>query len=491
MLCKREKDAAKRTSRKPRKRKRKFVPLKGYKPHAAQALLHLCLARIIVVCAGRRSGKTYAIAREFVRRVFEDFNRHCEAVKRGEAQAWRQPRKLRRHTKPILHYWIIAPTYDLTSVALREVFEILGGEESPVVLKWDEQLNRLWLRGGILIEIKSADRPDRLVSVGLNGVWADEAARLKADTWKENLEPVLAADQGWALFTSTPKGQNWYYQDLWQISDKSTDPERINPDVKAFHFTSAANTAKPALVEAAKQAKKDLPAAQYRRNYEADFFAFEGKIFEDFLDDNTHLIDKLPRRFKRVFAGLDFGFANPGALVVLGELSDGAMYVLDEVYKSNLIFGQPIGDPGADSWCKRIIGKIKQYGIEVIYHDPSSPGNAETLRKAILKAGLTCKVLPARNEVVEGIDAVAVMIKPVEVEPGLIMPWLKISRRCVNLRREMNNYQWKDNGSEAPVKSDDHACDALRYGLYSEHKSRSKGIARLRCLTPSITRNVA
>ena len=42
-------------------------------------------------------------------------------------------------------------------------------------------------------------------------------------------------------------------------------------------------------------------------------------------------------------------------------------------------------------------------------------------------------------------------------------PRLYVHERCVNLRREIGMYRWREDSKEEPVKEHDHAMDAMRY----------------------------
>lgn len=456
-------------------KRRVFRLFKGYAPHAKQRALHESGARYLAVCAGRRSGKTYALTREFVRRVYRDFNAALEEVKRGEREAWRRPTKLAT-AKPFLQYWVVAPTYALCDTASGEIFDVLGGVDGDRVINFNTSTRKLWLKGGILIQFKSADRPERLVSVGLNGMLIDEAARLKRDVWVENLEPTLGDYDGWCLFATTPLGQNWFYQDIWQLTQHGTDPKRRHPEFCGFHFTTMDNTARPNVARAALLAKDRVPLASWLRNYAADFNSFEGKIFEEFLDDSTHVVTSVPARFKRLVAGVDWGYRNPGAIIVGGFDGDDTIHIIAEEYQTELTIPPPINDPTGDCWVNRVVSWARR-GVEVFYCDPSEPEHMEQLRAALVNAGYEhVLVVPALNAVRPGIQALQTYLKPVEFE-GALAPGLYIHTDCANLRRELVSYQW--GRDELPKKEDDHSVDALRYLVYSEHKMRRGGLRRL------------
>jgi hypothetical protein len=224
----------------------------NYHPHAKQKPFHKSKARFKALAAGTRGGKTYACAREFIRRVYRD-----RAAKKGR-----------------LNYWIIAPDYNLTEVAREELADILGCdspenmESSPLVKKWNASKLRLWLYGNILIEFKSAERPERLVARGLDGAWFDEAARCPQVAWA-NLRDRLADRQSWCLFGTTPMGKNWFYEEIYRLGDQFD--ELYDPEFQSFLFKTADNTAVPGLASEVERAKKQMPLRYFRRDFEASF----------------------------------------------------------------------------------------------------------------------------------------------------------------------------------------------------------------------------
>lgn len=454
----------------------------GYEPHAKQLELHRCAASRVVIVAGRRSGKTYAVAREFLRRVFLDL-----AAAQARGDKWTAPTyrtrsgprlRIGSQTKPLLHYWIVAPTYDLTDMAAREVFSVLGGELGPLVLKYNANSRALWLKGGILIEFKSAEDPKTLVSVGLNGLWLEEAARCKATVWRENLRATVSDRQGWVIFTTTPLGQNWFYHEVWSLTDKGNDASRRVDGWAGFHFTSADNTSLPHMVEEQERARRELSKATYLRNYKADFNAFEGKIYEDYLDDETHVTIRLPRIYKRTIGAMDWGYKNPGCLLVAGIDRDGDLWITEEVFKTNVLIASD--RPGVETWCKIAADAARKWGLAAIYCDPSEPEHIEALRAYFRDRKLPTAILAADNAVGPGIQAVATMLRPTAIEPGApLLPALRIYAGCSNLRRELSSYRWKEGIEEEPVKVDDHACDTLRYLVFTEQRRGGEGFARL------------
>jgi len=85
-------------------------------------------------------------------------------------------------------------------------------------------------------------------------------------------------------------------------------------------------------------------------------------------------------------------------------------------------------------------------------------------------------IIAGNNDVSAGILRLKGYLTGTVIE-GRRYPKLFICRNCVNLIWEMKKYRWKKwahkqlnyerNSPEEPVKKDDHACDALRYGIAS------------------------
>lgn len=70
----------------------------------------------------------------------------------------------------------------------------------------------------------------------------------------------------------------------------------------------------------------------YDRDIEGKWVSAEGIVYKDFRE-NVHYITTEQLRevsFKRYFAGVDWGYEHPGAIVVVGEDDKGNMYLLEE-----------------------------------------------------------------------------------------------------------------------------------------------------------------
>lgn len=101
--------------------------------------------------------------------------------------------------------WWVAPNYPQGLLIWRDLKKALRGA-------WSEKKEkefRIVLPGGGSVTVKSADDPDALRGVGLDGVVLDEAAFMAEAAWVNGIRPALSDRQGWALFLTTPNGMNW------------------------------------------------------------------------------------------------------------------------------------------------------------------------------------------------------------------------------------------------------------------------------------------
>lgn len=253
--------------------------------------------------------------------------------------------------------------------------------------------------------------------------------------WNEVLSPTLIDRQGSAMFISTPKGFNHFY-DLYNL-------ELNNKDFKSFHFTSYDNPHLP--VEEIEREKATKPPDTFAQEYMADFKKTQGLVYKEF-DREKHLYDEEFTKaqiatFKYVGA-VDFGYRNPAA-VLSAYWTGERLLIIDEWYKRERTDIQ-------------IAEYVHACKFREVYPDPENQGAIEELRRLNVNVR---EVVKGKNSVQSGIQSVREM---------LIRGDLLINKRCINLIAEFEMYSYDDNDMERneqenPVKANDHALDALRY----------------------------
>ena len=142
------------------------------------------------------------------------------------------------------------------------------------------------------------------------------------------------------------------------------------------------------------------------------------------------------RLFRDVRDGVDFGWTNPSAIVVLAYDYDGRVWVLDEFYKTQC---------SAEDLITVLHKFFVLYGRGEICCDKSEPESIVKMQRASLPA----VAYPHRRE--DGIRELGARF----IKAGDGLPRLLISPRCINLISELLEYK-------VEVKERDHAVDALR-----------------------------
>ena len=187
-------------------------------------------ARFKVVAAGRRFGKSRLGSVLCV----------AEALRGGQA-------------------WWVAPSYPIATVGWRMI-KRLSGRIPGVSIKEGE--HTVEFPGGGEVRVRSADNPDSLRGDGLDLVVLDECAFIKREAWTEALRPALSDRQGKALFISTPKGRNHF----WELYQRGVRQEE---GWQSFTFPTNTNPFMMQCEIAA--AERDLPEMIFRQEYLAEF----------------------------------------------------------------------------------------------------------------------------------------------------------------------------------------------------------------------------
>lgn len=416
-------------------------------------------SRFCMALAGTRGAKTYTGARRFWKNVWmRDWPRvaglpyNPGAARKGTALWWDR--------RPRLHFWVVAPEHQLLAEPKRYLLQFLPPE---LLDHADNTAGRWWLKGDILIEFKSAHDPNMLVSVGLDGLWIDEADRVKSDAWNGNLRARVADKQGWVQATTTPMGRAWTY-------DAFEKPARDGVPGYGFHtWRTIDNTTLPSLVVEAAEAKARLPPPYYKREFEASREAFIGQIYESF--DEVAMVEPLPSYvtlYSRA-GGQDWGFTHPGAAIVAGasatDLNAAHVWIVDERYQSSRL--------AEDYWIPEVLKLNQRWKFNDWSCDPESPDNISRYKDAGIHAFghrnfTASKFDEHQRSVRAGIRMIASLMHQGRFH---------VTPNCKNLIEEIKSYRWKQakgasGASEEMIEEPadgqpDHGLDGMRYATTS------------------------
>jgi len=319
-----------------------------YRPHPAQRDIHHARdKRFRCVCTGRRFGKTLCLAAELADRGSHEG---------GGDYGW------------------VAPTYNVAERGI-EAFRTIGEGfvnvcgRAPCRVEFQGMvgmpLSRVWFL--------SADNPDNIRGFGFKGLVIDEAAAIPADVWHYVLRPTIAQTLGWAVFVSTPKGRNWFYD----LFTRGLDPSET--DYASFRFPSNASPYFPA--KEWEEAKRTLPSDVFRQEYEAEFMEDSAGVFRNIdqclVKDDTG--SPKPEYIRNVVIGCDVAKHTDWTVLIAMDAETGRCFAMDRfnhldwpIQKERILaFGRKyrgrivldatgVGDPIFDA-LKRVYGDIEGF----------------------------------------------------------------------------------------------------------------------------------
>lgn len=179
---------------------------------------------------------------------------------------------------------------------------------------------------------------------------------------------------------------------------------------------------------------------------------FEGLVYSEYREDRNLETAYYPTGKETFLDGYDYGYRNPSCILFGAIDYDGILHIYDEWYQSETLIRDQARELKKSLYWKQAY-KLADPSIDKVQRDGMS------VHDEWVNNGVWWN--PANNDVRQGIDRVNQMFKDGRI---------KISKKCVNLRREIGNYIWKQlkvgqekSEYEEPRKVDDHACDVVRY----------------------------
>lgn len=274
---------------------------------------------------------------------------------------------------------------------------------------------------GSYIEFFGADDSQRVRGPGRDILYLNEANLLRKDT---ALQLFLRTREVIFMDFNPADEYSWVYD----VADKAG-----NKLIISTYLNNLANLTKEQIaeIEGLKDADENL--------WKVFGLGLRGTSSETIY---THwkMCDDLPMRGEIIY-GQDFGYNVPSALLRI-EIFDGALYWDELIYEPKLTTGD-------------LIERYKTVDMSKtgnVYCDAAEPKTIEELCRAGYNA------IAADKDVTEGIRKVK------------SMP-LYITKRSTNLLKEIRSYKWKVDRDgkvlDEPVKFNDHALDAGRYGTFT------------------------
>ncbi len=259
-----------------------------------RALYQARKTRFLVVACGRRWGKT-----------------HFGKVMTYEAL-------LKRKTD----VWWVSPTYKMSSAMWRVFRRDLGAFATAI----DTQERTMEFDNGAALTVWTGESADTMRGGAPGLVIVDEAAMIRdADMWPAVIRPALTDHSGSAIFLSTPRGRNWF----WELYNRGLDP--AFPQYKSWNFPTSANPLlKPEEIE---EARQTLPDRLFRQEYLAEFLDDAGGVFRGVAEVSRLDPLRAPKPGARYVGGIDWGRAGDFTVFTLLDADTHEQVYIDRFQK--------------------------------------------------------------------------------------------------------------------------------------------------------------
>lgn len=193
-------------------------------------------------------------------------------------------------------YWHVFPTYAEAKDAVwrdpQMLFSIIPDE---IIARKNEQELVIYFKNGSVLQLKGADKPERLLGSGPVGVVLDEFATMKYETWERIVEPIVRANDGWVWFIGTPKGKNHLY-DMYirgQQGHKEWFSNRLRASTSGIYTKEQLDNARASM-------STDL----FNQELETKFLEGVGTVFRN-IEYVLHAEEKQPEEGVSYVMGLD------------------------------------------------------------------------------------------------------------------------------------------------------------------------------------------
>jgi hypothetical protein len=368
-----------------------------------------------VICAGRRSGKTYLAIHQ-------------------------------------LCYYARIPNrtvfYITSSYRAAKMISWRQLKERLLNLRWVKKINEselsIELKNRSVISLKGSENIASLRGISLSFCVIDEAAFCDPDLFPEVIRPALADQRGDAMFISTPAGKSNYFYDLYTQAQTT-----------AGWNSWTMTTLQSGMVdpEEIAAARADMTASQFRQEFEASFEDVGTRIAYAFTRE-SNVQPYTMQKPRELYIGIDFNL-NPISASVLAREND-VLHAIDEIeiYTSNT---------------DELVSEIRhRYPTEKIMVFPDPSGSRSQTSSAgrsdhmiLANAGFVVKAPRKHDPVKDRINAFNARLTNANGEHKLF-----VDPKCKRTIECLEKHSFKP-GTSIPDKDSgyDHLFDAISYAV--------------------------
>ena len=382
--------------------------------------LFQCADPELVVYGGANAGKTYSIADKFL----------WQSV-------WQNDRPLKA--------LIIRKTFPALRVSALEILEKRAALfKLPFNLNKADWIARCFNMTFIFQSLNNKEDYEKLKSqTDIDFIWINEVHQLREPDYDECLRRMRGGKSRFEqiIIDFNPIGKtSWVFQRFF---------EKNIGNVKKLRYTIEDNHPGYLALEKTQREIERLRATKrYNENYYKIYFLGEWGELEGLIFPNWDIVDAPPSNPDEIFYGGDFGYSvDPAALVRIYRKAN-EFWVEQIIYETELTNIQ-LGN------------KMKAMGVndtDVSYWDCAEPKSIQELYD------------------------MGFNIKPCEKGPDSVRAGIDFLKEAIihiidgseKIITEQKSYVWKEdkdgNTLNVPLEMDNHAMDAIRYGIYTHCK---------------------
>ena len=330
----------------------------------------------------------------------------------------------------------------LTRNVLRPMFQILRAKGIPYryIRSSDDKHLAIGNNMYYLFGASTEASQDTLQGLTAAGAYGDEAA-LFPQSFVEQMIGRCSVPGSRIWMNCNP--ENPYHFLKTDYIDKA-----IEKHILHLHFTLADNLSLSDEIK--ERYARMYTGLWYKRMIEGLWVMAEGVIYD--MWDERFIVDEVPK-LDYEWVAIDYGTGNPTAFLHQGfSRKTGKYYTAREYYYS----GRDTGVQKTDVEYSHDLQHFTQGKRFQVIVDPSAASFITQLRKDGFM------VMDADNSVLDGIRFVASL---------MTQELYAVHRSCTMTIQENASYVWDEKaverGEDKPVKQNDHAKDAERYGLYT------------------------
>lgn len=397
----------------------------GYKPRKYQLNILKALdsgVKRAIWVAHRRSGKDITIFNWCVKKAFEE---RCTI------------------------YYIV-PTYAQGRKILWDNLTIDGRKmlnfiPDKLIKRQNQQEMLIEFINGSIFQIVSAENPDSIIGSNAKVFVFSEYAIINKQCW-DYARPILRINKGWAIFISTPRGKNHF----WEMTQIAKD----NPDKWFFETLSVEDTGVLTKEDIEDEKRAGMSDELIQQEYYVSFErgvegAYYGKLIDKMRQEKR--ICSVPyEQSSNVNTAWDIGYGDSTAIIFWQQIG-GETRIID--------FYEAQGE-GIAHYAALLQSKPYVYGTHYFPHDAGAGSihTGQSLQQVARKLGINSVVLP-REDISVGIESSRALLTSCFID----------AEKCKHLIKCLENYHKKFNEkmncySDTPVHDwTSHACDSFRY----------------------------